>query len=73
MNVGKVIGGCAAIAFGLLLIVFARPISSAMSGAQKAFLGKLGDEVAQHTTPRTARYVGTCGILLGCFLVITSF
>lgn len=73
LNVGKIIGGCATMVVGVVLVVFARPIASIMSDMQKVFLGKLGDEVARSTTHRTVRFVGTCGILLGVWLVISSF
>ncbi|MFF2276354.1 hypothetical protein [Agromyces sp. NPDC058126] len=73
LNVGKIIGGCATIGLGVTLVVFARPISRIMSDAQRVFLGKLGDEVARSTTHRTVGFVGTFMILLGVWLVISSF
>lgn len=72
VNVGQVIGGCAAIIIGTVLVVCRQALSRVSQDSQRAFFGKLGEDSARNATPGNTLFVGVFSILLGAGLVLSG-
>ncbi|MDQ0577189.1 hypothetical protein [Agromyces albus] len=72
MNIGQVIGGCAAIIIGTVLVVYRQAVSRISQDSQRAFFGKLAEDSARNATPGNTLLVSVGFILLGAGLVLSG-
>ncbi len=65
--------GLVSFVIGVLLVRYRKGVAKANAEANRSFFGKLGDRVANNSTPFYAAMVGMVASLIGLFVMIAAF